>query len=197
MLRVSHSLSLLLSLLCFLTVPFFHQTDSALFFLSPCLDLACGTGSPTMRSVLHGLQCWHSSPSCWEFLWVQSQHSHWCCSIPFLTLCSNNSVLTKTTGVRADQLLITPYHQASVIWQSLEGASLFFTIYSVVMHSIVISSCKTENEKIQPVVLVTVAPNLPSALIIASSSYPHTSPFYVLSGPGCWLWSRWASLLQF
>lgn len=126
MLRVSHSLSLLLSLLCFLTVPFFHQTDSALFFLSPCLDLVCGTGSPTMRSVLHGLQCWHSSPSCWEFLWVQSQHSHWCNSIPFLTLCSNNSVLTKTTGVRANQLLITKYHQASVIWQSLEGGGSIF-----------------------------------------------------------------------
>lgn len=30
----------------------------------------------------------------------------------------------------------------------------------------------------------TVALNHPSALIIASSSSPHTSPFYVLSGPG-------------
>lgn len=70
-----------------------------------------------------------------------------------------------------------------------------FTLLWCIPHFIF--SCKSENEKIQPVVVVTVAPNLPSALIIASSSYPHTSPFYVLSGPGCWLWSRWASLLQF
>lgn len=41
------------------------------------------------------------------------------------------------------------------------GGSVFFTIYSVVMHSIFIFSCKTENEKIQPVVVVTVAPKPP------------------------------------
>lgn len=44
---------------------------------------------------------------------------------------------------------------------------------------------------------LTVALNHPSALIIASSSNPHTSPLNVLSGPGCCLWSRWATLLQF
>lgn len=170
-------------------------------FLSVSLsvDLWRRTGSLTMGSFPHGLQCWHSSLSCWQFMWVQSHHSHWWYSIAAFSR-SVPIILSSIIKLEWEQINYWLLHISKHLcigsdWGIL--VSLFFIIYSFVMHPIFVFSCETWSGKIQPVIVVTVALNHPSALIIASSSNPHTSPFTVLSGPGCWLWSRWASLLQF
>lgn len=93
MLCASHSRNLLLSLLLFLTVPFFSQTDPALFPLSPCLWI-CGRGGLglTMGSFRYGLQCWHSTPSSWEFMWVQSGSSLLLYPVPAFSSCLSHNL---------------------------------------------------------------------------------------------------------
>lgn len=145
MLRASHSPNLLLSLLLFLTVPFFSQTDPALSFLSPGLWICC-RGLGHWQWEAFSAACNADTPlppagnSCEYNLVIHlffMMVSHFCFLISFVPL---TGVLNNTiTGMRADELLITASHPASVHLVNHSGVDvLSVVIYSAFLKNVFI-----------------------------------------------------------